>query len=595
VRLATGTRQQLRVSVRHAGNDVSLNAEVNGEVACQFNGLRSRISTPKVMFPTLDQLKLATELSRQSDSRIEIYRYRVRELGPGLPASKPETEASKSPPDSSTKPASLSRILIDADFSKSNGGFANLDVDHIFSEHKDGEYRYIGKKVGWWWNGIEPIVGKKENRYLEDFTIELALRMVGKKKGWFVVRFGRAQKDQLSLCVDEEGAIRLLRGGYVVLVPPTRPRNLKPIDQFNTVRMSVENKTVRVKVNGEQLFEKQLEQYVGGTVRIWLAPDEVPFDVRLQRLKLETPIAVSQRPISQEVRTLAGHKKSVRGIQFLPGNEQAVSVADDKSFKIWNVTTGKVIHEIEGHPAEVTSVSVSEDGRRALTGCADGQSRLWDLETRQVLKTLKGHTRPIVSVVLSRDAKMGWAAADDGSIRAWDLKSTAGAKLIAAAGTGTTIEVSANGKFIAAGNNQGQVHVQAGKVGATLVGHSSGDVGGIAFTPDDGQIVTASEDGTLRLWQLSNSKEIHRFTGGGASFKSVSVTSNGRYAIAGNIDSKIYAFDLQTGDTIHEIRADRSVNQLLALSPDNHYVLTAGDDDTDLHLWQLPGKLWQAR
>ena len=597
MRLKPDTRHQLSVSVRHAGNDVSVDAKLDGEVVCQLKSSRSRISIPKIEVPTPDHVKLVTELSKRNDSRLEIHRFRVRDLGPGLPDSSPNLLEMKS--DTSTtatapRPSKASRIIIDADFAKSNGGFNNLDVHHILSEHKDSEYRYVGKKTGWWWNGIEPAVGKKENRQLDDFNLEFALRMVGKKKGWFVVRFGLAQKDQLSLCIDETGRIRLLRGTDVVLVAPTLPRNLKPIDQFNAVQLSVENKTVRVTVNDEQVFEKRLEQYVGRSVRIWLAPDEVPFDVRLNRVKLQTSTA-SPPSTTKELRKLVGHKKSIRAVQFLPGNEQAVSVSDDKSFKIWNVATGKVIHELQGHRAEVSSVSVSEDGRRALTGCADGLVRFWDLETRQVVKTLKGHTRPITSVVLARDSKMAWAAADDGTIRAWDLRTSAGSKLIAGPGTGTTIEVSSNEKSIAAGNSHGQVHIQAASGGCSLAGHSAGTIGGIAFTPDDGKVITASDDGTLRLWGLNNCKEIHRFAGAGASFKSVRITSNGRYAIAGNLDWKIYVFDLQTGDAIYEIRADRSVNQLLTLSADNRQVLTAGDDDHDLHLWQLPNIISQGK
>ena len=92
----------------------------------------------------------------------------------------------------------------------------------------------------------------------------------------------------------------------------------------------------------------------------------------------------------------------------------------------------------------------------------------------------------------------------------------------------------------------------------------------------------------MRLWNLSNCKEIHRFDGDGTSFESVSVTNDGRYAIAGNIDGKLYLWDLQTGDKVNEILAETSINQILALSNNNGYVLTAGEGDNELHLWKLP-------
>ena len=592
ISLAPGVLQKLRVSVRHLGENVSIEAQIGGVLASRFLGLRSRISTPKETFPRPNQLKLVSQFQGGiANSRMEISKLRLRLLAPQTGKSSLGEEQKK--PNPSAAPAAATaatatRIVLDADFTKSNSGFRDLDVDHILSEHKNGEYRFVGKKTGWWWNAIEPAVGRSENSHLDDFTLEYDLRLVGKKKGWFSIRFGLAQRSRLGLCFDETGRIRLVLGGSTTIVPPTLPRNLKPVDQFNTVRMTVENKSVRVSVNGEPLFEKRLEQYVGSSVRIWIEPDEIPFDARLQRYKLETPINSKPRLISREIRKLAGHKGRIRGLAFLPDNERAVSVGDDKEFKLWDITTGKLIQDIEGHPANVTSVSVSQDGHRALTGCADGQARLWDLETMKVLKVLKGHARPIVSVILSRDGKTGLTAADDGSIRRWDLKIGVASKIVSGPGTGTSIAISADEKTIAAANSNGQVLVQRATEGCTLIGHSSGAVGGIAFTPDNSKIVTASDDGTMRLWNLSNCKEIHRFDGDGTSFESVSVTNDGRYAIAGNIDGKLYLWDLQTGDKVNEILAETSINQILALSNNNGYVLTAGEGDNELHLWKLP-------
>jgi WD40 repeat protein len=51
-----------------------------------------------------------------------------------------------------------------------------------------------------------------------------------------------------------------------------------------------------------------------------------------------------------------------------------LSGSDDKTVKLWNLVTGKLVHTFEGHAKEVTSVTFSPDGRTALSGSYDRTS-----------------------------------------------------------------------------------------------------------------------------------------------------------------------------------------------------------------------------
>jgi WD40 repeat protein len=48
-----------------------------------------------------------------------------------------------------------------------------------------------------------------------------------------------------------------------------------------------------------------------------------------------------------------------------------VSGSDDKTVRIWNVTTGEVEAELKGHTDLVTSVSFSQDGSQVVSGSMD--------------------------------------------------------------------------------------------------------------------------------------------------------------------------------------------------------------------------------
>ena len=507
---------------------------------------------------------------------------------PGAIPQTPDNTVSKAP-DSPT-------VLLDVDFRKSDGGFFGFEnSDVFFREHKNGEYTYHAKQQGYWFHWLHPVFQQKENNQIRDFSMEIDLRLVGHKKGAFAIKFGLAGAHQYDVTCNQTGELGL-RLGFEDVVPPTPSKAVRQIEQFNTLRLTVQNKTVNVSVNGSPVFEKRLERYSGNTVSLWLHPEETPFDVRFQRIRFEIPANVKKPNFSGVVRRLIGHTNAIRGVAFLPDSRRAISVGHDKAFKLWDVTTGSLLHDFAGHTANVTSVSLSGDGRLALTGCDDGLIRMWDLENRIELKKIpKKHSEPVIGVLLSNNGKAGLSTSLDGTIRQWEFKTLVQSSLLSNLATNSFLAVSHDENMIACGNNDGTIALfnpRNRQVTATWSGHQPGEIKCLAFTPDDSKLVTGSDDGTVRVWDLKTGKKADPFETEGAGIVSVAVTSDGRYIIAGSRDHSIVRFDLHTGKSEVLIHAEMPVTGRLSLSPDNQWVLSGASDDRawdyDLHLWRLP-------
>jgi WD40 repeat protein len=65
-----------------------------------------------------------------------------------------------------------------------------------------------------------------------------------------------------------------------------------------------------------------------------------------------------------------------------------MSGGDDRTAKLWELSTGRLIRTFDGHADWIVSVAFSTDGTRAVSGSEDKTVRLWDVGTGQLIRTL---------------------------------------------------------------------------------------------------------------------------------------------------------------------------------------------------------------
>jgi WD40 repeat protein len=241
-----------------------------------------------------------------------------------------------------------------------------------------------------------------------------------------------------------------------------------------------------------------------------------------------------------------------------------------QTLRLWNVQTGE---EVESFDINVRSLALSPDGICIAAGCKgrevdneneDGSYniRVINLELAKIpdgahpyeppggggIKLLKGEVWPspfeghkydVISVGYSPDGKQIASGSNDGTVRVWDVStgerrrfkmdyewisgvsfSPDGTQIAAGGGlinlsTGSftllgdhfvfSSAFSADGRFIASGTYfpaacqiwDASTHQSI----VQLVGHTYG-VWSVAFFPDSKQIMSASMDGTIRVWDV---------------------------------------------------------------------------------------------
>ena len=125
-----------------------------------------------------------------------------------------------------------------------------------------------------------------------------------------------------------------------------------------------------------------------------------------------------------------------------------------------------LVRTLVGHTGRINDCAVSPDGRRILSASDDHTLRVWDFATGRELFTLKGHAGPVTRCSFSPDGEriVSLGAGDDANrLILWDARS-------------------------------------GGEI-ASCRGHSA-RITCYAFSPDSRHVVTASEDRTLKVFDV---------------------------------------------------------------------------------------------
>ncbi len=119
----------------------------------------------------------------------------------------------------------------------------------------------------------------------------------------------------------------------------------------------------------------------------------------------------------------------------------------------------------------------------------------------------------------------------------------------------------------------------------TFEGHSQW-VNAVAYAPDGQRAISASDDNTLKLWDLETGEEIHTFTGHSHSVYAVAYAPDGQRAISASHDNTLKLWNLETGEEIHTFTGHSDWVSAVAYAPDGQRAISVSGDKT-LKLWNL--------
>jgi WD40 repeat protein/DNA-binding SARP family transcriptional activator len=288
------------------------------------------------------------------------------------------------------------------------------------------------------------------------------------------------------------------------------------------------------------------------------------------------------------------HAAGISEARFTPDGRSVITTSDDGDVIVWDARDATSMETLSGHAGFVFSPMISPEGTTLYTASLDGTVLMWDLAGGRRLgrpMRLGAQGTGGAGMALSSDSRVLAVARPGGAIAVLDAHSLTERRTIQVVATGSITRL----VFVPGGH----LLVVGGDTGAlALVDTDSGRVKGLRghrryiITPgvsaDGRRLVTASIDGSVRLWSLPDGRMLRtplRFRHG---VYDAQLSPDGRrvalvlFARTGVPDT-LQVRDVDTGRTVVEVRAGANTN-LVRFSPDGRTV-AVGNNSGRAQVW----------
>jgi WD40 repeat protein/serine/threonine protein kinase len=260
-----------------------------------------------------------------------------------------------------------------------------------------------------------------------------------------------------------------------------------------------------------------------------------------------------------------------------------IATTDEKGARLWDADTYRLVAELP-HEKTVFDGTFTPDGRQFVTAGADGFVKMWDATTGKLVHALTHAVQDppaYFQVTVSPDGKLVAAIDLDGSIaHVWDAGTGRFlAELPNGGRGGPSLAFSSDGLWLAT-NGGDEVLVFDTKTWKPVQRIAGPEIHSVAFDPTGPRLVTGSWRGDVSIWEIPSGTRVHHLHETGDRINHVAYSPDGKFVATAGRDGATHVWDARTGGLQLELRNHHGSVPSVEFDPSSKLLVSAGQDGT---------------
>ena len=334
------------------------------------------------------------------------------------------------------------------------------------------------------------------------------------------------------------------------------------------------------------------------------------------QINTQTALSNAQFAFNQRLNAVV---KGIKALRELKKLQRWNFAKEDTEILVANSVPQLIIgvrerNRFDGHTKKVEGVGVSPDGL-IVSGGGDSTIKIWNRDGK-LLKTLTGHKSWVNKISFSPDGTLMATASSDNTVKLWSFECTNSEgdrclkvkvellKTLGKTDKGhnhwvTDVSFSPDRTNLVTASRDGTVKIwnQNGVLQKTIsVSNNSeelvlNEVWGVSFSPDGSTIAAAYGDKTVKLFNLDGNL-LQTLKGHSDRVRSVSFSGDGKLIVSGSDDNTAIIWRRQDGKFLERLEGHRGHVNRVKFSRDSKLIATVSDGDNEnVKLWDIYGNL----